>query len=91
MKKDELVGMVSEKVGITKKSAAEAVNAVFEAITSALEEGDSISRPGFGSFKVVERAAREGRNPSTGEKMQIPASKAVKFTLGAGLKERVNK
>jgi len=56
-----------------------------------LEKGDSISLIGFGSFKVVERAAREGRNPSTGEKMQISASKGVKFTPGAGLKKRVNK
>jgi nucleoid DNA-binding protein len=60
-------------------------------ITSALKKGDSISLMGFGSFKVVERAAREGRNPSTGKKMQIPASKGVKFTPGANLKERVNK
>ena len=91
MKKDELVGLVSESAAITKKSAGEAVNAVIDAITSALEKGDSISLVGLGSFKVVERGAREGRNPSTGEKIQIPASRAVKFTPGAGLKERVNK
>ena len=91
MKKDELITFVSENADITKKSAGGAINAVIEGITSALEKGDSISLIGFGSFKVVERAAREGRNPSTGEKMQIPASKAVKFTPGANLKERVNK
>jgi len=91
MKKEELVGLVAESAAITKKSAGEALNAVFESIASALEKGGSISLPGFGSFKVVKRTAREGRNPSTGEKMQIPASKAVKFTSGAGLKERVNK
>jgi len=91
MKKEELVALVSEKGDISKKAAGEAVNAVFEGIASVLEKGDSISLIGFGSFKVVERAAREGRNPSTGEKIQIPASKGVKFTPGAALKERVNK
>jgi len=91
LKKDELIAIVSESADITKKSAGDAINTAIEGITSALEKGDSISLIGFGSFKVVERAAREGRNPSTGEKMQIPASKGVKFTPGAGLKERVNK
>jgi len=91
MKKDELVAFVSDRADITKKSAGEAVNAVVEGIASALENGDSISLPGFGSFKVVERSAREGRNPATGEKIQIAASKAVKFAPGSGLKERVNK
>ena len=91
MKKDELTTFVSESAEITKKSAGDAINAALEGITSALEKGDSISFPGFGNFKVVNRAAREGRNPSTGEKIHIPASKAVKFTPGANLKERVNK
>ncbi len=91
MKKEELITLVSKSADITKKSAGEAVNTVFEGITSALEKGDYISLIGFGSFKVVKRAAREGRNPSTGEKMQIPASKSVKFTPGTALKERVNK
>jgi DNA-binding protein HU-beta len=91
MKKEELITLVSKSADITKKSAGEAVNTVFEGIASALEKGDYISLIGFGSFKVVKRAAREGRNPSTGEKMQIPASKSVKFTPGTALKERVNK
>jgi len=91
MKKDELITFVSESADITKKSAGDAINAAIEGIASALEKGDSISLFGFGSFKVVNRAAREGRNPSTGEKIHIPASKAVKFTPGANLKERVNK
>ena len=59
--------LVSDKVGITQKAAGETINAVLEGISSALEKGDSISLIGFGSFKVVERAAREGRNPRTGE------------------------
>ncbi len=89
MNKEDLVKLVSEKIGITKKAAEQAQKAVIEGISSALEKGDSISLVGFGSFKVVERAAREGRNPSTGEKMQIPASKAVKFTPSKSLKERI--
>ncbi|MFH1627708.1 MAG: HU family DNA-binding protein [Pseudomonadota bacterium] len=89
MNREDLVKLVSEKTGITSKAAEQAQKAVIEGISSTLEKGDSISLVGFGSFKVVERAAREGRNPSTGEKMQIPASKAVKFTPGKSLKERV--
>jgi len=91
MKKDELITLVSEEAGITKKSAGEAVNAVIEGIASTLEKGDTISLPGFGSFKVVEKSAREGRNPATGEKIQIAASRAIKFTPGAPLKDRLNK
>ena len=89
MRKEELVKFVSEQADITNAATGKAVNAVFEGISSALEKGDSISIIGFGSFKVVERAARQGRNPSTGEKIQIPASRAVKFTPGKSLKERV--
>ena len=89
MNKEDLVKLVSEKTGITKKAAGQAQKAVIEGISSTLERGGSISIVGFGSFKVVKRAAREGRNPSTGEKMQIPASKAVKFTPSKSLKERV--
>lgn len=89
MNKEDLVKLVSEKTGITNKAAELAQKAVIEGISSALEKGDSISLVGFGSFKVVDRAAREGRNPSTGDKMQIPASKAVKFTPSKSLKERV--
>jgi len=89
MNKEDLVKLVSEKTGITKKAAEQAQKAVIEEMSSTLEKGGSISLVGFGSFKVVERAAREGRNPSTGEKMQIPASKAVKFTPSKSLKERV--
>ena len=89
MNREDLVKLVCEKTGITKKAAQQAQKVVIEGFISALEKGDSVSLVGFGSFKVVERAAREGRNPSTGEKMQIPASKAVKFTPSKSLKERV--
>ena len=89
MKKDDLAMFVSEKAGVSQKAAGKMINAVFEGISSALEKGDSISLIGFGSFKTVERCAREGRNPRTGEKLHIPASKAVKFTAGKALKQRV--
>jgi DNA-binding protein HU-beta len=89
MNKQDLVKLVSEKTGISREAAGQAQKTVIEAIASALEKGDSVSLIGFGSFKVVDRAAREGRNPSTGEKIQIPASKAVKFTPSKVLKERI--
>jgi DNA-binding protein HU-beta len=89
MKKEDLVRFVSDKAGITQKVAGETLNAVLEGISSALEKEDSVSLIGFGSFKVVERSAREGRNPRTGEKINIPASKSVKFTPGKAFKQRV--
>jgi DNA-binding protein HU-beta len=89
MKKDDLVTFVSEETNITRKAAGETINAVLEGISSALEKGDSISLIGFGSFKIVGKSAREGRNPRTGETLQISASKAVKFTAGKALKQRV--
>ena len=89
MNSGDLVKLVCEKTGISKEAAGQAQKAVIEAIASALEKGDSVSLIGFGSFKVIDRAAREGRNPSTGEKMHIPATKAVKFTPSKVLKERI--
>jgi DNA-binding protein HU-beta len=89
MKKEDLVRFVSDKADITQKAAGETVNAVLEGISSALGRGDFVSLIGFGSFKVVERAAREGRNPRTGEKINIPASKSVKFSPGKAIKQRV--
>jgi DNA-binding protein HU-beta len=89
MKKDDLVTFVSQRTGITRKAAGETIHAVLEGIASALEKGDSISLIGFGGFKVVERSARQGRNPQTGETIHIQASKAVKFTAGKVLKQRV--
>ena len=89
MNREGLVKLVSEKTGITQKAAEQVQKAVIELFSSTLEKGESISLVGFGSFKVVERAAREGRNPSTGKKIQIPASKTVKFTPSKSLKERV--
>ncbi len=89
MNREDFVKLISKKTGITQKAAEQAQKMVIEEISSTLEKGDDISFVGFGSFKVVERAAREGRNPGTGEKIQIPASKTVKFTPSKLLKERI--
>ena len=82
MTKTELVARVAEKVGIKKKDAAGLVNALFETIKEALKAGESVNITGFGSFKVVQRAAREGRNPATGELIKVPARKVVRFKAG---------
>jgi DNA-binding protein HU-beta len=89
MTKDDLATFVSQETDLSKKVAGETIRAVFQGISSALDEGGSVSIMGFGTFKVVERAAREGRNPKTGEKIQIQPYKAVKFTPGQSLKQRV--
>jgi DNA-binding protein HU-beta len=84
---DHVAGSVE---GLTKKQAGEAVDATFECIAQHLKDGDRVSVPGFGSFSVSERAARQGRNPATGATIQIPASKNAKFKAGKDLKERLN-
>ena len=89
MNKGDLVNEVS-KVLKTKKDAQAAVDCVLSSITNTLENGDSVSLIGFGTFKVTERKARQGRNPQTGEEMHIPASKVPKFTAGKALKDAVN-
>ena len=88
MNKAYLVNEVS-KVLNTKKDAAAAVECVLSSITNALGQGDSVSLIGFGTFKVAERKARQGRNPQTGAEMHIPASKVPKFSAGKGLKDAV--
>ncbi len=90
MNKTELVAAVAEKAELTKKDAEQAVSAVFEAIEGALAQGDKVQLIGFGTFDVKERAAREGRNPSTGETITIAASKVPSFKAGAALKKAVN-
>jgi DNA-binding protein HU-beta len=89
MNKGDLINEVA-KVVSTKKEAHEAVDCVFSSITRALQKGDTVTLVGFGSFKVVERKARKGRNPQTGEEIDIKASNAPKFTPGQALKEAVN-
>ena len=88
MNKNDLINEVA-KVVSTKKEAQEAVDCVFASITKALKTGDSATLIGFGTFKVAQRKARKGRNPQTGEEIDIKASKAPKFTAGKALKEAV--
>jgi len=90
MNKDALVEAVQTKAGLeTKKAAQDAVDAVFDSISTALSKGDEVAIAGFGSFKVAHRAARMGVNPKTGEKIQIAATKAPKFKAGKALKDAV--
>ena len=91
MNKTDLVEVVALKTGKTKKEAEAMVNAVNEAIAEALAAGDKVQLIGFGTYSVKTRAAREGRNPKTGEKMTIAASKTPAFTAGKALKDALNK
>ena len=90
MNKGELVEAVHGKVGGTKAAAEEAVKATIESISEALQEGDTITLIGFGTFSITDRQARTGRNPQTGEPIKIAAKKAIKFSAGKTLKEAVN-
>lgn len=90
MNKNDLVTAVATNTGLSKADATKAVDGVFGAITEALKSGDEVRLVGFGTFAVTERAASEGRNPRTGEKIQIAASKQPKFKAGKGLKDAVN-
>jgi DNA-binding protein HU-beta len=90
MNKAELIEAVSAQAGLQKADATRAVDAVFETITSALKSGDSVALLGFGTFVVKGRAARAGRNPRTGETIEIAASKVPGFKAGKGLKDAVN-
>ena len=90
MNKTQLIDVVATKTGLTKKAAEAAVNAVNDAIIEALVAGDKVQVIGFGTYEVKERAAREGRNPKTGETITIAASKAPVFTAGKALKDAVN-
>lgn len=90
MNKNEFIDRVSELAGINKAEAARAVDAVFDAVTEALRKGDDVRLVGFGTFSAAKRAAREGRNPRTGETIQIPASIQPKFSPGKGLKDALN-
>ena len=89
MNKGELIGTVVKKTGANKKDAEKITNAVFESITEALAKGDKVALIGFGNFEVRERAAREGKNPQTGEKIKIAACKVPAFKAGKALKDAV--
>ena len=90
MNKNDLVAAVAGSSGLSKADAAKAVDGVFDSITSALQGGSEVRLVGFGTFSVSNRAATTGRNPRTGEAIQIPASKQPKFKAGKGLKTAVN-
>ncbi|HDR7367270.1 HU family DNA-binding protein [Bacillus toyonensis] len=89
MNKTELIKVVADKAEITQKDAATATQAVLDAITNTLANEEKVQILGFGTFEVRERSARTGRNPQTGEEMQIAASKAPAFKAGKELKEAV--
>lgn len=89
MNKSELVSSVAEKAELTKKDAEKAVNALFSAIEEALAKGDKVQLVGFGTFEVRERSARKGRNPQTGEEIEIAAAKVPAFKAGKALKDAV--
>lgn len=91
MTKTELISVVAEKTGFSKKDADKAVAAVFDSISGALAGGEKIQLVGFGTFEVRDRAAREGKNPATGEKIKIAATKVPAFKAGKALKEAVAK
>lgn len=90
MNKTELIAVVAEKAELSKKDAEKAIKAFTDAVSEELVKGGKIQLVGFGTFEVAERAAREGRNPKTGETMSIAASKTPKFKAGKALKDMVN-
>jgi len=89
MNKGELVDAVAENASVTKKQADAVLSAALEAIMKAVSEGDKVTLVGFGSFESRERKAREGRNPKTGDKMEIPATRVPAFSAGKLFKDRV--
>ena len=91
MNKSDLVNAISSESGLTRADAARALDATVGAITSALSKGDQVNIVGFGSFKTSKRSARAGRNPQTGESIQIAAATLPRFSPGKALKTAVNK
>ncbi|NUJ16850.1 HU family DNA-binding protein [Bacillus glycinifermentans] len=89
MNKKELIGAVAEATGLTKKDIELVVDSTFDVITSALKDGKKVKVHGFGSFEVRERAARKGRNPQSGEEIEIPATKAPAFKAAKALKDAI--
>ena len=90
MNKSELIDAIASSADLSKASAGRALDAVVETVTNTLKEGDSVSLVGFGVFSVKDRAARTGRNPQTGEPIQIKAAKIPSFKAGKALKDAVN-
>ncbi len=90
MNKKELIGKMAEKSGLSRRNAELALDAFISSVGDSLKKGEKVQLIGFGSFETVKTAKREGRNPSTGKAITIPAGKKPKFTAGKGLKELVN-
>ncbi len=90
MNKTEFIAAVAESAEISKKDAEKAVKAFADVVANEIKKGEKVQLVGFGTFEVSERAAREGRNPQTGETMTIAASKSVKFKAGKALKDSLN-
>ncbi len=90
MNKADLIGSIADKSGLSKADASKALEAFTDSVEAALKSGDRVSLVGFGSFSVDKRDARTGRNPRTGEEIQIAAKNVVKFKPGAGLSNSVN-
>lgn len=91
MNKNDLIAAVATSASLSKSDATKAVDGVFDSISASLKKGQEVRLVGFGTFTVARRAATEGRNPRTGEKIKIPASKRPKFSAGKGLKDAVNR
>jgi len=91
MTKDEMIGMIAAKSGITKKQAGETLQVFMTTVTGQLKKGKKVSFSGFGTFSVSKRKARIGRNPQTGAAINIPATKVPVFRAGKHLKEAVKK
>ncbi len=90
MNKDSLIGTIAEKSNLTRKDSESALNAFIDSVTDALGKGEKVTWIGFGTFSVVSRKARTGRNPSTGQPMNIPEKKIPKFSPGTSLKDKVS-
>lgn len=88
--KAELIGAVADSAGVSKSEAERTIGAFFDEVTNLTKQGEKVAWPGFGSFSTSERAARTGRNPQTGEPVQIAASTAMKFSASATLKAALN-
>ncbi len=91
MTKDEMIDLMANESGISKKQASEALGAFMEGVTRQLKDGNKVSFAGFGTFSISQRKARTGRNPQTGDTIQIPATKVPVFKAGKNLKDAVRK
>lgn len=90
MKKSEMIEDLATKTGLTKTECEKVFYTTFEIFKDELAKGEKVSVAGFGTFKITERAARDGRNPLTGEKIKIKASKSINFKLSKAIKEKIN-